>query len=138
MKLQLPNKEQVKQFTSSLAEKSLVVLVILYVAVSVGRSVMKNYQINQKIAGLEQELVQLDQEIDYLEGIIAYYKTDTFKELKAREELGLHAPGEIVLSVPLEEEDLTDDSSYLAIVPVQTKEKPLPNYQKWWRYFFGT
>lgn len=138
MKLKLPNKEQVKQFSSSLVEKGLVILIILYVAVSVGRSVMKNYQINQKIAGLEQRLVQLDQELAYLDSLITYYKTDTFKELKAREELGLHSPGEFVLSVPLEEEDVAEDTNYLALAPQQPKEKPLPNYQKWWRYFFSS
>jgi cell division protein FtsB len=137
MALKLPDQEQLKQLLSGATEKIFVVLVVAYVAVSVSRSVMKNYEINQKIDALEQQLVDLDQQSLYLDSMIAYYKTNTFKELKAREELGLHSPGENVISVPLEEEDIETDTAYLAVAPDKSKEKPLPNYERWLHYFFG-
>lgn len=137
MALNLPDQAQLKQFATGASEKLLVILVVAYVAISVSRSVMKNYTINQKIAALEQELVDLDQQSAYLDSMIAYYKTNTFKELKAREELGLHAPGETVISVPLEEEDVEADAAYFASAVSEPKEKPIPNYERWWHYFFG-
>lgn len=138
MKLKLPNKEQLNTLLSNIAEKGLVIVVVIYVCISVGRSVMKNYQINQKIEDLKIQIEILEQEKIYLDSLVAYYRTTTFKELKAREELGLKAPGEIVLAVPLEEEDLPTSEKAIALAIGQKKEQVLPNYSKWFHYFFGS
>lgn len=134
----LPSKKEIIPFLSGLLEKGLVLAVIGYIAVSVSRSVMKNYQINQRINDLHQKIAQLEQERIYLNNLIAYYKTDTFKELKAREELGLQKPGEHVLSVPVEPDDQpvsTEQDSFIT-QNVPQEETPLPNYTKWYNYFF--
>lgn len=139
MKLKLPNRQQISAAITTLTEKGLVIVIIIYVVISIGRSVMKNYQINQRIANLETELHTLEQEKVYLDSLIAYYKTSTFKELKAREELGLQFPGEQVLAVPLEDEEEATSSKALALAVQQQKvEQPTRNYQKWFSYFFGS
>lgn len=134
--LKLPTKQQFIAILNNITEKGIVLVVLIFVLISVGRSVMKNYAISQRIAELKQENVRLDQEKSYLNNLIAYYKTDTFKELKAREELGFKRPGEFVLSVPVEEDDREESDKNSFIAPIEPIQKPLPNYVKWYNYFF--
>jgi cell division protein FtsB len=138
-KVKLPTRQQVGDFLKSLAERGLVLLLLTYMSISVGRSVMKNYQINQRIDRLNEKILELEQEKLYLKNLIAYYKTDTFKELKAREELGFQKPGEKVLSVAVDPDDLPLGGRADFLIAVQPKkEKPVSNYEKWYRYFFGS
>lgn len=136
-RIKLPDKRQVLTFLNGATEKGIVLVVLVYVVLSVGRSVMKNYDMNKKIEALKQKNLELDREKEYLNNLIAYYKTDTFKELKAREELGFKRPGEFVLSVPVEADDreIADKNSFIA--PVESEPKQIPNYQKWYNYFFS-
>lgn len=136
--LKLPSRKQVKLFVNNVAEKGIVLLVIAYMAVSVGRSVLKNYRINQRIEALKQEIAILEQEKAHLTNLIAYYKTETFKELKTREELGLHKAGEQVLAVPVEPEEDTEGTRTYFVAKQQTEEQSPPNYVKWFRYFFSS
>jgi cell division protein FtsB len=139
MKLpKIPTFQQVWSRSSGFAEKAIVLVVVVYVVVSVGRSVMQNYEINQRITNLKRELVMLDQEKAYHQNLNAYYQTQTFKELKAREELGLQKEGEQVISVPIDPNDkpLSAEESLL-VEEVKKEEAPAPNYQKWFIYFFG-
>jgi cell division protein FtsB len=134
----LPSRQKVTDTLSGLTEKGLVLVVIVYIAASVSRSVVKNYQMNKKLDALNKQLLNLQQEQTYLTTLIAYYKTDTFKELKAREELGYQKPGEHVLSVPVEESDKplgTTKNSFIAQATPE-EELPIPNYEKWYNYFF--
>ncbi len=139
MKLKLPSRQQVSAFFSGLLEKGLVLVIILYIGWSVSRSVMQNYQINQKIQALNDQVLELEQEKAYLTTLIAYYKTDTFKELKAREELGYQKPGEHVIAVPVDPSDIPagadSKSDFVAIPP--PPPLPQPNYVRWYRYFFS-
>lgn len=137
--MKLPNRRQIIGWLGNITEKGLVLLVIGYIIFSVGRSVMKNYTMNQKIAGLEAKIAALDQEKSYLTNLIAYYKTDTFKELKTREELGFLKPGEKVISVPVEPDDIPNGerSDFVVAVQPDADDQPLPNYQKWYNYFFN-
>lgn len=137
--MKLPHRKQVVGFLGDITEKGLVLLVIGYIVFSVGRSVMKNYTMNKKIYDLEAKVAALDQEKAYLNNLIAYYKTDTFKELKTREELGFLKPGEKVISVPVEPDDIPsgERSDFLLSVQPSLEEQPLPNYQKWYNYFFN-
>ncbi len=136
--MKLPNKTIVSQFLSSLTEKGLVLLAIAYVALSVGRSVIKNYQINQRIQSLEEQIAELKQEKSYLANLIEYYKTDTFKELRSREELGYQKPDEHVLSVPVESGDVPLGAKNFVANMTNENDRPIPNYQKWYYYFFGS
>ncbi len=129
-------KQRLLSILNRLAEKALVLLVVIYVFFSVGRNVLKNYQMNQKINGLKEQIAVLDRQKAYLQNLMIYYRTDTYKELKAREELGYQKADEHVLSVPVEKEEqsLTEPNHF-----VTAPEAPpvIANYQKWFNYFFG-
>ncbi len=132
----MPSRETIKTFVKDAAEKLVVLAVIAYIGVSVGRSVMKNYEINKQIADLEEQIVELREQEQYLRNLIAYYKTDTFKELRAREELGFKLPGETVVSVPVDSEDVPLGGAR-QFAPKKEEKKIIPNYQKWYQYFFS-
>ena len=135
--MQLPSRQQMKALANQVIEKGLIIVVILYISLSVSRSVMKNYQINTHIKELENKIQQLELEKNYLQSLITYYKTDTFKELKTREELGYKKEGEHVLSVPVENEQDALNATHVA-ARQEDSETHLPNYQKWFKYFFST
>lgn len=137
MKFKLPSRDQIFKTSTNVAEKLVVIVIVGYVIVSVGNSVRKNYQINQRILKLENQIKAVQQEKDYLDSLIAYYKTDTFKELKAREELGLQKPGEKVVVVPIEAEEVPTGIQQYSTGDEPLVEKPLPHYVKWLHYFFG-
>ncbi len=135
--MKFPTGKEIITFFTSIAERAAVLLVVAYIIFSVGRSVMKNYEMNRRITTLKNELAAVEREKSYLRSLIAYYQTDTFKELKAREELGFQREGEKVLSVPVEPEDRTIGAKSALLPDEPEPEKPQPNYQKWYNYFFG-
>jgi cell division protein FtsB len=75
-------------------------IVILAIAWSGAKTVQSNYELQKKIATLQQEnnVIWLQNNNTYLQN--QYYKTDQYLELSARQNLGLAAPGEHVLLIP--------------------------------------
>jgi cell division protein FtsB len=101
-----------------------------------GKMVWQNYQVNQQIRNLENEISEIETSNEKLSDLISYFQTETYKEQEAREKLGLVMPGEKVLVFP-EDEDKDEEGD---IVSTITKEEDrgvnLPNYKKWWNFFF--
>ena len=90
------------------------------------QSVYFNYQASQKIGDLKRQFIVLEQKKLSLEALIAYYQTDTFRELEARKKLGLKMPGEKVVKVEIEKK--AEQTAPQSSLP---KEKEKPNWQKW-------
>jgi len=111
----------------------LTLLAIFYIGFLLYQAVYFNYQTNQQIRSLKNDLKQIDQEKAQIESLIAYYKTSTFQELEARKKLGMKAPGEKVVQVNVEETALPS-----AVQEDETrKEDQRPNYLKWWDFVRG-
>ena len=96
------------------------------------KSVWRNYEINNQVLSLEQEIEELILEREYLKNLIAYYQTKSFSEKEARSKLGLKKKGETVLALPRPPEV---DSEEKMEKETATGEKK-SNYQKWWYFFF--
>lgn len=77
-------------------------LVVLAITWSGVKAVQSNYELQKKISALKQqnEVLKLENENAALEN--RYLETDQYLELTARQNLGLAAPGEKVLLVPIE------------------------------------
>ena len=110
--------------------------VLIYMFISTTGALWQNYQVNQEIAQLKIEIAQLENNNTQLKNLIAYLKTDSFKEKEARRKLGYKKPGEQVVALPPDDFAHTDLGN--------TKEEPttdnkpsLNNPQKWWEYVFG-
>lgn len=104
---------------------------VIYLMIVVGRTVVTNYKSNKDIEKKELKLVEVEAQLHDLKNEINYYQTYSFKEKEARAKLGYKAPGENILSLPIdtEEEKVADGGLVEAKIRI-------PNYRLWWQYFF--
>ena len=109
----------------------IIFVVTIYAFVIVGRSIWVNYNSNKDIQKQEENLTSLESEVKGLELQINYFQTLSFKEKEAREKLGYKAPGENVVSLPMDKEEDKVADKELGDVQIKT-----PNYILWWNYFF--
>lgn len=117
------------------------ILLVVYVLFILGRSIYKNYQTNKKITNLENEITRLGQENQYLQNIILYYQTDSFKEVEARRKLNMQKPGEKVMAVELqsapEVEALEDSLQNITQESNQANLVSESNALRWKEFLFG-
>lgn len=107
----------------------IIFLFVLYLFFIVGRSILVNYNSNQDLEAEALKIASLEDEITLMKNQINYYQTSSFKEKQAREKLGYKAPGESVISLPLDREEDKIIDAELGEVKIKT-----PNYSLWWSY----
>lgn len=112
------------------------VVVFVYMFVATGEALWQNYQINQDIVKLKMDIIQVGEENIQLKNLIAYLKTESFREKEARRKLGYKKPNEVVVAIP--------QSNFIYTQPGTTQSETttdnqthLTNPQKWWEYVFG-
>lgn len=111
------------------------IVVIAYFFWALGKMAWQNYQVNQQIKKLEDEVVQIENDNQKLSDLISYFQTETFKEQEAREKLGLVLPGEKVLVFPGNDKNTNND--IIETITKDDEEDNQPNYKKWWSFFFA-
>ncbi|MEI6266336.1 MAG: septum formation initiator family protein [bacterium] len=100
------------------------VLCILY---AVGNTVYENYQIQQGILGLKNDITNMAQANKDLSAEILYYQSPSYQERIAREKLNLQKPGEkVIVILPEAKAKVVKEDPYVK----------LTNPQKWWLFFF--
>ena len=104
---------------------------VLYLIFIVGRVIFINYNSNKSIVEEEKKVTSMRDDIQYLEFQINYFQTYSYKEKEAREKLGYIAPGETVVSLPVDQE--TDKIADSSTVEATIRQ---PNYLLWFNYFF--
>jgi len=109
----------------------LIFLIIVYFLFIVGRSMYNSYEDHKKIDLRRAEIEELRLKVIYLENQNLYYQTESFKEKEARKKLGMVKPGENVVALDRE------GGGYQAVVVNNESEIQIPNYLKWWNYFFS-
>lgn len=95
----------------------------------------RNKKIEKEIEALKQEAERIRNENNALEEKIAYFETPEFKEKVAKEKLNLQKPDEKVVFIKPEQVQ-EDEVQQNATVVASNVEENVPNYQKWWNYFF--
>jgi cell division protein FtsB len=127
------NRKRIKlNFFSSRVITIIGILIIIYAAYGLAKITWQNYQVNQRISSLEENLKKIDEDNFELSNKIAYYKTNAYKERQAREKLNLQKPGEVVIVIPNtpQPEDKKGQS--------QKETKPQKSKPENWRdYFFS-
>jgi cell division protein FtsB len=106
-----------------------------YLLVGSGKLVYENYRVHEDEGRLSTEVEQLRQHNLELESLLAYYRTDSYKEKEARARLNFQKPGEKLVVVPIPEGE--DVSSSLAPGPQTEQETPDSNPRQWWKFFFS-
>lgn len=110
------------------------VVLVLLISWSGAKAIQTNYQLQQEVARLEQEndVKKLQNDNQKLQN--EYYTTSQYREVTARQNFGLAAPGETVLVVP-------KDVALSHTVPMPESESKIPataqrpfwqeNFQAW-------
>lgn len=104
---------------------------VVYMMIVVGKTVIANYNSNKDIEKDALNLVQMESDLHDLQNEINYDQTYSFKEKEARAKLGYKAPGENILSLPIDTQEEKMADSGLAEAKIK-----VPNYILWWQYFF--
>lgn len=123
--------ENIERFIPMTFSSLIIFLVIIYLFVVIGKTIASNYKSNKQLLVEEQTVTDLEAEVGDIQNKISYYRTSSFKEKEAREKLGYKAPGENVISLPIDQENDKVSDSSLGEVKIKT-----PNYRYWWSYFF--
>ena len=107
-----------------------------YGAFVIGNAIKNNYATNEQIKSLRQEIAVLKDDIDSLKDTIIYYQTDSFKELEARQRLGLRGAGETIIMLPKKNEQKFDSKSQFPKEKTNSEEETLSNPVRWYQYIF--
>jgi len=98
----------------------------------------QNYQLRNKADDLEIQNTKLESQIEDLSYKIAYYRTDSYREILAREKLNMAAPGESVIIIK-DDKRTTDEqipSEQLSIKSGQSLDGK-SNFEQWRIFLFG-
>lgn len=114
------------------------IIVLILVSIALGKEIYRRYQINQEIKTVKSEIETLQKKNKELQVLVDYLNSDSYKEIQARQNLGLQKPGEQAVAIeaaPTTEGAIsTGDSTKIATAE---PTKNLSNPEKWWKYFFG-
>lgn len=108
-------------------------IILVFVGTNLAKSWQKNNQINQEVAGLEENIQQLEKDSLELKELVEYFNSQAYIEEKARIDLGLKKVGEKVVIVTN-----SRGKNLSAQIPDQAAPQQLitSNPQRWWQYFF--
>ncbi|HVE80921.1 MAG TPA: septum formation initiator family protein [Candidatus Dormibacteraeota bacterium] len=104
-------------------------LIVIYLVVYLAGTVKRNYELQEQLNFLKQEISTLEAEKDALKYRIQYYQTDSYKEKEARARLGLQQPGESVVILPNKPKDQSAEK--------EGKKKRNSNIEQWWNFLLG-
>ncbi|MFI5240197.1 MAG: septum formation initiator family protein [Candidatus Saccharimonadia bacterium] len=105
-------------------------LVIIYLTVIVFQTVRGNYNLNQQISQMQNQITTLKANQIQLEYDVQYYQTNSYKDKAARSELDLMAPGEGVIILPKPTVMTPKPTNVIAL-------KPKSNFSQWWQFLFN-
>lgn len=110
-------------------------VILIFVAIALGKEIYRRYQINQEIKGVKDEIERLEKRNRELQALVDYLNSDSYKEIQARQNLGLQKPDEQAVAVQPAPPNL-DIAAQTA--SAKEEKKNLSNPEKWWNYFFET
>ena len=115
-------------------------VIVLLVSWSGLQVIETNYQLQQQVAKLEQQIQVHELENTNLKLSNGYYNTDQYLELQARRQFGKGAPGEKLLLVPKSVAlSYTSDLTEKKAEAEKTKPQKPPyqrNFEAWMSFFF--
>ena len=95
----------------------------------------RSRQIESEMKKLEEEAAKITSDNLNLEDKIAYFKTEEYQESEAKKRLNYQKPDEnVVIIKPSISHDESPKEE--GRQPEAERKEELPNYKKWWNYFF--
>lgn len=122
----------------ALVNKFLIYFLIVYVFFILGRAVWFNWQLKNMIRETKASIENLEKQNRDFENLILYYQSDSFREVEARQKLGLKKPGETVVAIPTKDYSNYQEETQAEKERVagNIEENSTPNWKIWWKYFF--
>lgn len=109
-------------------------VLIVFITVSLTKSVLRKNEIQQQIKELEDEIASIESSNTDLNALLEYFNSSEYQEKEARTKLGLRSEGETLLLIPQPEvtpetfDPLTESSGQEVVES--------SNISKWFDYFF--
>lgn len=104
-------------------------------------TMQRNFALQKEVDARQRELELTDLEVQTLQYQQNYYKSDEYKDLAAREHLGLASPGEKVLFLPPNspavKREAEPGSASTSTAPQPTPGSAPSNLQQWVNFFSG-
>jgi len=116
-----------------------IVLILAFVLLAIHASYKqftRNERILREVDILRQEADKIRRENETLGEKVQYFSSDNFRELEAKEKLGMKKVGEEVVIIKSRPEATEEVVEKEKIDERLSDQKNLPNYQKWWNIFF--
>lgn len=114
----------------------------VYLMILFGSLVVQSYHMEQQVAVQEQAIQQLTAEQQALKDRLAFVKSDAAVELRARDQLDMARPDEVVLQLTVLEPTPTPpitSTDTLATTPLpRVEDDPTPNWRRWWNVLFNS
>lgn len=121
-------------------QKRFVVIIGSFMVLSMffflSRSLYSNYHLDKQIAIYEQENKVLNQKIQELQGDVAYFNTQNYKDKYAKEILNKLNPGEKVLVLHIED-DKNISSAFKSEILGEIFKTEKEVFDQWQEYFWG-
>ncbi len=117
----------------------IVALVIaLYFAWSSVLAIQRNYNLQREINQKDTQLELVKLQVNTLKYQQKYYQTSEYLDLEARRRLGLAQPGESLLILPPNSQDvIADDDAYSQKSEALPERVVPPPVEQWIDFFFG-
>ena len=105
-------------------------------------TMQRNFSLQKEVDAEQRQLELTDLEVQTLQYQQNYYKSDEYKDLSAREHLGLASPGEKVLFLPPNSAAVKRESEQQKDETTVATTRPLPgsapsNLEQWINFFSG-
>ncbi|MDF1498370.1 MAG: septum formation initiator family protein [Patescibacteria group bacterium] len=105
---------------------------IVFLGTGLAKEYYRDYQIQKEINFLQKEIDSFEVNNYKLSQLVEYYKTDEYKEAEARKRLNVMKEGEKVVIIKPNSENLNS-----LFVEEANGNENIPNYIRWWNYFFA-
>ena len=105
---------------------------VFFIVMGLVREIVSRYRVNQEIESVRMEIETLERKNKELAGLVDYLNTDSFKEIQARQNLGVQKEGEVAVSI----ESMPDNTNE-QVVFADSEDVEKSNFEKWWGYFFS-
>lgn len=97
----------------------------------------RNFALQKEVDTQRRQLQLTQLQRDRLELQKRYYQTDEYKELAARESLGLVMPGERVVILPANSQAVVDADKQASGTVTTVAQQTSSNFEQWLNFLFG-
>ena len=115
----------------------LATVALVFIFISIAKETYKKNQVQKEISDLQEKAQKIDKDNIQIKEKIAYLESSEYQTKEAKDKLGLQNPDENVIVVkPGIEKETEIDNFEGKSLETMPKIEEIPNYLKWWNYFF--